>query len=147
MCRWIATFLIFYLSNAFLPEYVTEHWKEDDFYGSQFLNGINPNTIKCCSELPPNFPVTEEMVQPFLDEDTCLHTEMEVWKTNGFEWAMIFALAKKTVRFKVLESYCIYLLQLFFVPFFPHRMEIYLSVTRRSWMEYLLETMMVNLLM
>ncbi|KAL7388236.1 hypothetical protein ABVT39_009649, partial [Epinephelus coioides] len=58
-------------------QYVTEHWKEDDFYGSQFLNGVNPNVIKHCSELPPNFPVTEEMVKPFLAEGTSLQKEME----------------------------------------------------------------------
>ncbi|XP_049915018.1 hydroperoxide isomerase ALOXE3-like [Epinephelus moara] len=57
--------------------YVSEHWKEDDFYGSQFLNGVNPNVIKHCSELPPNFPVTEEMVKPFLAEGTSLQKEME----------------------------------------------------------------------
>ncbi|CAK6961909.1 hydroperoxide isomerase ALOXE3-like [Scomber scombrus] len=68
---------IFCYKKTTMSEYVTQHWKEDDFYGSQFLNGINPNTIKRCSELPPNFPVTEDMVRPFLEEDSCLHTEME----------------------------------------------------------------------
>uniref|UniRef100_A0A668UA00 Uncharacterized protein n=1 Tax=Oreochromis aureus TaxID=47969 RepID=A0A668UA00_OREAU len=45
-----------------VSEYVIQHWKDDDFFGFQFLNAINPNVIKRCSELPPNFPVTEEMV-------------------------------------------------------------------------------------
>uniref|UniRef100_A0A3B4V491 Hydroperoxide isomerase ALOXE3-like n=1 Tax=Seriola dumerili TaxID=41447 RepID=A0A3B4V491_SERDU len=71
--------ILSYLPIAFLPEYVTEHWKEDDFYGYQFLNGINPNVIKKCSELPPNFPVTEEMVKPFLEEDSSLEEEMEIF--------------------------------------------------------------------
>uniref|UniRef100_A0A8C7ZFP0 Si:dkey-17e16.9 n=1 Tax=Oryzias sinensis TaxID=183150 RepID=A0A8C7ZFP0_9TELE len=44
-----------------MSEYVSKHWKEDDFFGYQFLNGTNPNAIKRCSKLPPNFPVTEEM--------------------------------------------------------------------------------------
>uniref|UniRef100_A0A3B4X4N9 Uncharacterized protein n=1 Tax=Seriola lalandi dorsalis TaxID=1841481 RepID=A0A3B4X4N9_SERLL len=65
------------LPIAFLPEYVTEHWMEDDFYGYQFLNGINPNMIKKCSELPPNFPVTDEMVKLFLEEDSSLQEVME----------------------------------------------------------------------
>ncbi|KAL7387778.1 hypothetical protein ABVT39_000827 [Epinephelus coioides] len=68
---------IFWFKKTTMSEYVSEHWKEDDFYGSQFLNGVNPNVIKRCSELPPNFPVTEEMVKPFLAEGTSLQKEME----------------------------------------------------------------------
>uniref|UniRef100_A0A672HFQ2 Si:dkey-17e16.9 n=1 Tax=Salarias fasciatus TaxID=181472 RepID=A0A672HFQ2_SALFA len=59
------------------PEYVAEHWKADEFFGYQFLNGMNPSVIKRCSELPPNFPVTEEMVKPFLQEGSSLKEEME----------------------------------------------------------------------
>ncbi|XP_061609951.1 hydroperoxide isomerase ALOXE3-like [Phyllopteryx taeniolatus] len=60
-----------------ISEYVSEHWKEDDFYGSQFLNGLNPCLIRRCSELPPNFPVTEEMVKPFLEKDSSLNNDMK----------------------------------------------------------------------
>uniref|UniRef100_A0A671WXE5 Uncharacterized protein n=1 Tax=Sparus aurata TaxID=8175 RepID=A0A671WXE5_SPAAU len=60
-----------------LPEYVAEHWKEDDFYGFQFLNGFSTNVIERCSELPQNFPVTEEMVKPFLEGGSSLRKEME----------------------------------------------------------------------
>uniref|UniRef100_A0A673A8G1 Hydroperoxide isomerase ALOXE3-like n=1 Tax=Sphaeramia orbicularis TaxID=375764 RepID=A0A673A8G1_9TELE len=62
---------------AIPPDYVTEHWMDDDFYGYQFLNAINPNVIKRCSELPPNFPVTNEMVQPFLEKGSSLKKEIE----------------------------------------------------------------------
>ncbi|XP_037606919.1 hydroperoxide isomerase ALOXE3-like [Sebastes umbrosus] len=68
---------IFWWKKTTMSEYATEHWKEDDFYGSQFLNGVNPNVIKRCSEIPPNFPVTEEMVKPFLAEGSSLRKEME----------------------------------------------------------------------
>ncbi|XP_042359016.1 hydroperoxide isomerase ALOXE3-like [Plectropomus leopardus] len=68
---------IFWCKKTTMSEYVSEHWKEDDFYGYQFLNAINPNMIKRCSELPPNFPVTEEMVKPFLAEGSSLQKEME----------------------------------------------------------------------
>uniref|UniRef100_A0A673ABP1 Uncharacterized protein n=1 Tax=Sphaeramia orbicularis TaxID=375764 RepID=A0A673ABP1_9TELE len=68
---------IFWRKTSEISEYVTDHWKEDEFYGFQFLNGANPNVIVRCSELPPNFAVTEEMVQPFLEEGTTLQKEME----------------------------------------------------------------------
>ncbi|XP_068580558.1 hydroperoxide isomerase ALOXE3-like [Cebidichthys violaceus] len=68
---------IFWCKKTNMSEYVTEHWKEDDFYGYQFLNALNPNVIKRCSELPPNFPVTEEMVKPFLEEGSSLQEELK----------------------------------------------------------------------
>ncbi|KAM4713128.1 LOW QUALITY PROTEIN: arachidonate 12-lipoxygenase, 12R-type-like [Anableps anableps] len=56
-------------------KYVSEHWKED-FFGFQFLNGTNPNVIKHCSILPPNFPVTE-ILKHFLETGTTLKKKME----------------------------------------------------------------------
>uniref|UniRef100_UPI0037E96B61 hydroperoxide isomerase ALOXE3-like n=1 Tax=Semicossyphus pulcher TaxID=241346 RepID=UPI0037E96B61 len=71
---------IFWCKKTPMSEYVAEHWKEDDFFGSQFLNGINPNVIKSCSELPTNFPVTDEMVKPFLEKGSSLQKEMQKGK-------------------------------------------------------------------
>ncbi|XP_056283558.1 hydroperoxide isomerase ALOXE3-like [Pseudoliparis swirei] len=68
---------IFCWKKTTMSEYVTEHWKEDYFYGSQFLNGPNPSVIKRCSELPANFAVTEEMVKPFLEEGSSLQEELK----------------------------------------------------------------------
>lgn len=67
---------------AHFTEYVAKIWKDDDFFGYQFLNGLNPTTIKKCTELPKNFPVTDEMVQPFLKEGRSLKEEMEVWRLH-----------------------------------------------------------------
>nr|XP_046154652.1 hydroperoxide isomerase ALOXE3-like [Oncorhynchus gorbuscha] len=68
---------VFWKNRTPISEYVSEHWKEDDFFGSQFLNGTNPNVIQRCTTLPPNFPVTDEMVQPFLEDGSSLATEMQ----------------------------------------------------------------------
>ncbi|XP_059197441.1 polyunsaturated fatty acid lipoxygenase ALOX15B-like [Centropristis striata] len=65
-----------------VTEYVQDHWKEDAFFGYQFLNGVNPMMIRRCSALPDNFPVTDQMV--FLHGQSSLADEMEVIKGNIF---------------------------------------------------------------
>ncbi|XP_076136453.1 polyunsaturated fatty acid lipoxygenase ALOX15B-like [Alosa pseudoharengus] len=54
-------------------EYVQHHWDEDELFGYQFLNGINPMMIQRCSKLPENFPVTDEMVKDSLNGSTLEH--------------------------------------------------------------------------
>uniref|UniRef100_A0A8C5HXE4 Hydroperoxide isomerase ALOXE3-like n=1 Tax=Gouania willdenowi TaxID=441366 RepID=A0A8C5HXE4_GOUWI len=71
-CQRIVKNLVFSFS-----EYVAKHWKDDDFFGYQFLNGTNPCAIKKCSKLPPNFPVTDEMVKPILGTGCSLDEEIE----------------------------------------------------------------------
>uniref|UniRef100_A0A3P8YHS2 Uncharacterized protein n=1 Tax=Esox lucius TaxID=8010 RepID=A0A3P8YHS2_ESOLU len=73
---------VFWFKKTPISEYVSEHWKEDEFFGSQFLNGANPNVIQRCSVLPLNFPVTDQMVQRFLEKGSSL--EMEMRKGNLF---------------------------------------------------------------
>ncbi|XP_004684685.1 PREDICTED: arachidonate 15-lipoxygenase B isoform X3 [Condylura cristata] len=60
-----------------VSEYVFEHWQEDAFFASQFLNGLNPVLIRRCHCLPKNFPVTDAMVAPVLGPGTCLQAELE----------------------------------------------------------------------
>ena len=52
-------------------------WSSDVEYGRQILNGVNPVIIKKCTKLPPNFPVTPAMVQPFFTRGMTLAQEME----------------------------------------------------------------------
>ncbi|XP_069739140.1 LOW QUALITY PROTEIN: polyunsaturated fatty acid lipoxygenase ALOX15B [Phaenicophaeus curvirostris] len=59
-----------------VPEYVAQHWQEDEFFGYQFLNGNNPIVLRRCPALPPNFPVTPEMVAASLGPDTDLEKEL-----------------------------------------------------------------------
>nr|XP_025860977.1 arachidonate 15-lipoxygenase B isoform X3 [Vulpes vulpes] len=58
-------------------EYTLEHWQEDTFFASQFLNGLNPVLIRRCGHLPENFPVTDDMVAPVLGPGTSLQAELE----------------------------------------------------------------------
>ncbi|XP_062389754.1 polyunsaturated fatty acid lipoxygenase ALOX15B-like [Sardina pilchardus] len=71
------------MSKSFSPtyEYVQKHWKEDKFFGYQFLNGLNPMMIQRCSKLLKNFPVTENMVKGSLRHGSL---EKEMKKGNIF---------------------------------------------------------------
>ncbi|XP_068583902.1 polyunsaturated fatty acid lipoxygenase ALOX15B-like [Cebidichthys violaceus] len=71
---------VFCCKQTKMSEYVQEHWKEDTFFGYQFLNGVNPMLIQRCSVLPKNFPVSDDMI--FLSGQSSLAEEMK--KGNVF---------------------------------------------------------------
>ncbi|XP_055080638.1 polyunsaturated fatty acid lipoxygenase ALOX15B-like [Periophthalmus magnuspinnatus] len=56
-------------------DFVQKNWKDDAYFGYQFLNGVNPILIRCCTSLPSNFPVTDDMVS--LEGGATLTDEME----------------------------------------------------------------------
>ncbi|XP_058139204.1 arachidonate 12-lipoxygenase, 12R-type [Dasypus novemcinctus] len=68
---------IFPAHKTLVSEYVADHWAEDSFFGYQYLNGVNPGLIRRCTQIPDKFPVTDDMVAPFLGEGTCLQAELE----------------------------------------------------------------------
>ncbi|XP_025217880.1 arachidonate 15-lipoxygenase B isoform X4 [Theropithecus gelada] len=68
---------IFNFRKTPAAEHAFEHWQEDAFFASQFLNGLNPVLIRRCHYLPKNFPVTDAMVASVLGPGTSLQAELE----------------------------------------------------------------------
>ncbi|XP_041840057.1 polyunsaturated fatty acid lipoxygenase ALOX15B-like [Melanotaenia boesemani] len=66
---------VFCCKTTAISEYVQRHWKENAFFGYQYLNGVNPILISRCTDLPKNFPVTDKMV--FLHGQSSLSDEMK----------------------------------------------------------------------
>ena len=48
------------------PLYQAGRWTTDVEFGRQMLNGVNPIIIEKCINIPSNFPITNDMVKPFL---------------------------------------------------------------------------------
>ena len=53
-------------------------WMDDTMFGYQYLNGCHPVVITRCEEMPSNFPVTDDLVETFLDRRMTLTEEIEV---------------------------------------------------------------------
>ena len=53
-------------------------WVTDVEFGRQVLNGVNPVVIERCTQLPPNFPVTNDMVKGQLSRGLTLEEEIKV---------------------------------------------------------------------
>ena len=64
-----------------------EYWRDDVWFGEQFLNGSNPELIRQCKELPVNFPVKDEMVAQLLDRGYNLNKAMQV-RTSSLHCCM-----------------------------------------------------------
>ncbi|XP_062904915.1 polyunsaturated fatty acid 5-lipoxygenase-like [Mobula hypostoma] len=79
---------IFWSVDSPIAVHVKDHWKEDWFFGYQFLNGCNPVMIRKCSKIPDNFPVTDAMVQYSLGSST-LQQEVKDGKVFIVDWKML----------------------------------------------------------
>ncbi|XP_017327615.1 arachidonate 12-lipoxygenase, 12S-type [Ictalurus punctatus] len=91
---------IFWKLRSPIAEYTMEHWKEDWFFGHQFLNGSNPRMIQRCRKLPSNFPVVGDMVQAFLSPNTTLDKELKAGNVYLVDYAIIDGIPENVIRGK-----------------------------------------------
>ncbi|KAI1898874.1 hypothetical protein AGOR_G00076900 [Albula goreensis] len=89
---------IFWKLKSPIAEYAMKHWKEDWFFGYQFLNGSNPRMIQRCYTLPENFPVTGGMVQSSLGSHTTLDKEMKAGNIYLVDHAIMDGIPANTIR-------------------------------------------------
>ncbi|XP_067440928.1 hydroperoxide isomerase ALOXE3-like [Thunnus thynnus] len=68
---------VFCCRKTDLSEYVQQHWKDDAFFGYQFLNGVNPILIQRCTALPNNLPVDHIRITNHLRGPHGLQDEMK----------------------------------------------------------------------
>ncbi|KAJ8416787.1 hypothetical protein AAFF_G00326650 [Aldrovandia affinis] len=89
---------IFWKLRSPIAEYTMKHWKEDWFFGYQFLNGSNPRMIKRCCEVPANFPVTGDMVQSSLGPHICLDKAIKAGNVYLVDHAIMDGIPTNVIR-------------------------------------------------
>ncbi|XDV18504.1 hypothetical protein PO909_024180 [Leuciscus waleckii] len=92
---------IFWKLRSPIAEYTMKHWREDWFFGYQFLNGSNPRMIVRCKEVPSNFPVTGDMVQSFLIPTTTLKEELKKGNIFLVDYAIMDGIPANVIRDKI----------------------------------------------
>ncbi|CAL8313267.1 unnamed protein product [Merluccius merluccius] len=81
-----------------LSEHVLQNWRKDSFFGSQFLNGVNPMVIRRCKKLPKNLPVKDYMV--FLPGETSLMDELQSGNIFLCDYKVLDGLDANTINGK-----------------------------------------------
>ena len=64
--------------------HAAEYWRDDVWFGSQFLNGSNPKVIQKCKKLPDNFPVKNKMVDKLFDRGYNLKKAIKILEITQF---------------------------------------------------------------
>uniref|UniRef100_A0A671X1L3 Lipoxygenase domain-containing protein n=1 Tax=Sparus aurata TaxID=8175 RepID=A0A671X1L3_SPAAU len=82
----------------YVPVSLPEHWKEDAFFGYQYLNGVNPMLIRRCTTLPSNFPVPDGMV--FLRGQSSLKEEIEKGNIFLVDYKLLDGVKTNTINGK-----------------------------------------------
>ncbi len=83
------------------PLYKAGRWASDVEFGRQMMNGVNPIMIKRCEALPPNFKVTNSLVQPFIS--STLEEEIKVHSYNYKQ----YIICSCYIYYKIPECYFI----------------------------------------
>ena len=73
------------LETRYTPLYESSRWVSDVEFGRQILNGVNPIIIKRVTEIPSKFPVTNDMVKPYLTRGKTLDEEIQV-RTKSYKY-------------------------------------------------------------
>uniref|UniRef100_A0A3Q1G8W1 Arachidonate 15-lipoxygenase B-like n=1 Tax=Acanthochromis polyacanthus TaxID=80966 RepID=A0A3Q1G8W1_9TELE len=81
-----------------ISEYAQKHWKEDAFFGYQYLNGVNPILIRRCKVLPRNFPITVDKI--FLHSHCKLTDEMQKGNIYLCDYKRLDGLEANTINGK-----------------------------------------------
>uniref|UniRef100_A0A8C5PQV5 Uncharacterized protein n=1 Tax=Leptobrachium leishanense TaxID=445787 RepID=A0A8C5PQV5_9ANUR len=68
---------LFSFKKTHMPDLTSQMWNVDTFFGYQYLNGVNPMSVRKCTKIPGNFPVTQDMVASTLGSSTDLQQELE----------------------------------------------------------------------
>ncbi|KAG9274271.1 arachidonate 12-lipoxygenase, 12S-type isoform X1 [Astyanax mexicanus] len=89
---------IFWKLRSPIAEYAMEHWKEDWFFGYQFMNGSNPRMIQKVTKLPTNFPVSGDMVQAFLSPNTTLDKELKAGNVYLVDHGIVDGIPANVIR-------------------------------------------------
>jgi len=66
-----------------------DHWNDDRFFGSQFLNGCNPDSLQRCTKLPPHFPVTQKLIGNLLDDGDTLESALANGRTYMVDYKIL----------------------------------------------------------
>ncbi|XP_072349503.1 polyunsaturated fatty acid 5-lipoxygenase-like [Scyliorhinus torazame] len=88
---------IFWKVKSPIAVFAREHWKEDWYFGYQFLNGLNPVLIRKCDRIPANFPVTDAMVRTSLGRSS-LEQEMKNGKIFIVDYKMLDGVPPNVIK-------------------------------------------------